>query len=135
MNYRKLLKKVTEYNILIHGDKIEALLFMKDINRPAKVARALKKELSIILHREIRDPRIDKLITITAVEISKDLVNAKVFIIFGSSLDSKENILKKIKILQNATGYIRTLLSKNMCLRIIPKITFFSDPFIPEKNI
>ncbi|WWO95674.1 MAG: 30S ribosome-binding factor RbfA [Candidatus Dasytiphilus stammeri] len=108
---------------------------MKDINRPAKVARALKKELSIILHREIRDPRIDKLITITAVEISKDLVNAKVFIIFGSSLDSKENILKKIKILQNATGYIRTLLSKNMCLRIIPKITFFSDPFIPEKNI
>ncbi|MEI4259914.1 MAG: 30S ribosome-binding factor RbfA [Candidatus Dasytiphilus stammeri] len=108
---------------------------MKDINRPAKVARALKKELSIILHREIRDPRIDKLITVTAVEISKDLVNAKVFIILGFLPDSKENILKKIKILQNAAGYIRTLLSKNMCLRIIPKITFFSDQLIDEKRI
>ncbi|WWO96085.1 MAG: 30S ribosome-binding factor RbfA [Candidatus Dasytiphilus stammeri] len=108
---------------------------MKDINRPAKVARALKKELSIILQREIRDPRIDKLITVTAVEISKDLVNAKVFIIFGYSPDSKKNILKKIKILQNADGYIRTLLSKNICLRIIPKITFLYDQFIAEKSI
>ncbi|WWO96912.1 MAG: 30S ribosome-binding factor RbfA [Candidatus Dasytiphilus stammeri] len=105
---------------------------MKDINRPIKVARALKKEISIILHRDIRDPRIEKFITVTMVEISKDLVHAKIFIMFLNNVSYNENIFKKLKILQNAAGYIRTLLSKSMCLRKIPQLTFYYDKLITE---
>ncbi|WWP02581.1 MAG: 30S ribosome-binding factor RbfA [Candidatus Dasytiphilus stammeri] len=98
-----------------------------EFNRSLKVAQALKKEIALILQRKLNDPRLAKtIITVTHVTISNDLMYAKITINFVNE-ENKDNINKKIKVLQNAAGYIRCLLSKVMRLRLIPRINFIYE--------
>ncbi|WWP02151.1 MAG: 30S ribosome-binding factor RbfA [Candidatus Dasytiphilus stammeri] len=98
-----------------------------EFNRSLKVAQALKKEIALILQRKLNDPRLaNTIITVTHVTLSNDLMYAKITINFVNE-ENKDNINKKIKILQNAAGYIRYLLSKVMKLRLIPRINFIYE--------
>ncbi|WWO98048.1 MAG: 30S ribosome-binding factor RbfA [Candidatus Dasytiphilus stammeri] len=103
----------------------------KKVERLQRVAQTLKKYLTIILQREINDPRLETIVTVTDVEISSDLMYSKVFITF---LDDQNNDLlrRRMNLLQNASGYIRMLLSKMMSIRTIPKITFIYDKSIKD---
>ncbi|MCT4703133.1 30S ribosome-binding factor RbfA [Enterobacteriaceae bacterium H20N1] len=103
----------------------------KEFGRPQRVSQELQKEIAIILQREIKDPRLGMMTTVSGVEVSRDLAYAKVFVTFLN--DKDENAIKEgIKVLQDASGYIRTLVGKAMRLRIVPELTFFYDNSLVE---
>lgn len=97
----------------------------KSFKRSDRVANELQKEIAIILQREIKDSRLG-MVTVSDVVLSKDLAYAKVYVTFLND-DDPQIVEQGIKILNDATGYIRTLIGKAMRLRIIPELKFFYD--------
>jgi ribosome-binding factor A len=91
--------------------------------RPERVQEALRQEISRIVQNEIKDPRLG-FITITAVELTRDLRYAKVF--FSVLGEDKEKKLA-LKGLNSAKGYIKGLLSDRVKLKFMPEIDFRID--------
>lgn len=91
--------------------------------RAERVAEMIKQEISQLLHRGLKDPRIG-FVTITDVEVTGDLRSAKVFIsVYGNDKqkhDSMEGLIA-------ATGFIRRELGKYLKLRFTPELTFKFD--------
>lgn len=85
------------------------------------------KELSNIIRGEIKDPRINPMTTIIAVEVAPDLKTCKAYI---SVLGDKESQQSTIEGLRSAEGYIRSRLAKTINLRNTPQIKFFLDQSI-----
>lgn len=105
----------------------------KEFGRPQRVAQEMQKEIAIILQREIKDPRLGMMTTVSGVEMSRDLAYAKVYVTFLNDKDKDEAAVKAgIKALQEASGFIRSLLGKAMRLRIVPELTFFYDNSLVE---
>ncbi len=107
----------------------------KEFGRPQRVAQEMQKEIAIILQREIKDPRVGMMTTVSGVEVSRDLAYAKVFVTFLNVLtenDEPDLVKNGIKALQEASGFIRSLLGKAMRLRIVPELTFFYDNSLVE---
>lgn len=102
----------------------------KEYSRAQRVAQELKKEIAIILQREVKDPRIG-MVTVSDVEISRDLAYAKVFVTFLFDQDQTA-VDRAMKGLQEASGYIRTLAGKAMRLRIVPELRFVYDNSLVE---
>jgi ribosome-binding factor A len=94
--------------------------------RSGRVGEQLKKELSQILQSELKDPRIG-FITVTGVEVTGDLQQAKVYISVLGSDQQKEDTLKG---LARATGFIRTEVGRRIRLRLTPEIIFKFDQSI-----
>lgn len=91
--------------------------------RPERVQEAIRQEISLIVHDEIKDPRLGFL-TITGVELTKDLRYARVyFSVLGENKD-KELALKGLK---SAKGYIKGRLADKIKLRFMPEIEFKID--------
>jgi len=102
---------------------------VQEFSRAQRVSQELQKEIAIILQREIKDPRVG-MATVSGVKLSRDLVYAKVFVTFLNTLtqdDDQKKIKNGIEALQDASGYIRTLLGKAMRLRVVPTLTFDYD--------
>lgn len=99
----------------------------KEFGRPQRVAQEMQKEIAIILQREIKDPRLGMMTTVSGVEMSRDLAYAKVYVTFLNDKDEAA-----VKALQEASGFIRSLLGKAMRLRIVPELTFFYDNSLVE---
>lgn len=94
-------------------------------NRVDKVADLLKKELALLIQNEIRDPRVG-MASVTGVKVSKDLAHATVYItMLGKS--STEEAKEGIAALNKAGGFLRTMLAKQVSLRITPKLNFIFD--------
>lgn len=94
--------------------------------RPERLAEAIKKEVSDLLREELKDPRIG-FVTITSVEVSKDLRYANIYAsVLGNAADQKSTI----EALQKAQGFIRGELGKRIRLRYTPEITFKLDESI-----
>jgi ribosome-binding factor A len=91
--------------------------------RVDRVAEAIRKEASTIIHDEIKDPRLG-FVTITRVELSEDLRNAKIFF---SVLGNDEAYAKTSEALDSALGFIRKLISERINLRFSPEIIFRPD--------
>jgi len=91
--------------------------------RPERVQEALRQEISIIVHSHIKDPRIGFL-TITKVELTKDLRYAKVyFSVLGDEKDKK----RALHGLNSAKGYIKGLIGDKIKLRFMPELDFRID--------
>ena len=103
----------------------------KEFGRPQRVSQELQKEIALILQREIKDPRLGMMTTVSGVEVSRDLAYAKVFVTFLNDKD-EDAVKEGIKVLQDASGYIRSLVGKAMRLRIVPELTFFYDNSLVE---
>lgn len=103
---------------------------MSSFKRSDRVAFTIQKALAKILQSEITDPRL-KMVTISSVEISRDLAVAKVFITFLFN-QSQSQIVDAFKALENATPYIRSLLGKAVKLRIVPELKFIHDTSLIE---
>jgi ribosome-binding factor A len=91
--------------------------------RYEKVAETLKKEISNIIHDELKDPRLG-FITVTRVELTQDLRYAKVFF---SVLGKEEDYRKSKAALDSALGYIRRLIAQRVKLQFVPEIVFKED--------
>lgn len=91
--------------------------------RPERVAKELKRYISEVIQTELKDPRIG-FVTVTDVEITKDLKLAK---IYYSILGSRTEINNTKNALKSAVGYIKKLIGTNLDLRYIPEIVFIED--------
>lgn len=91
--------------------------------RPERVQEALRQEISNIVHGELRDPRLG-FITITKVELTKDLRYAKVYFSVLGEMKDKHLALKG---LNNAKGYIKNLIGDRIKLRFVPEVAFVID--------
>lgn len=93
------------------------------MSRQEKVAEAIKQEVSIILHDELKDPRLG-FVTVTGAEVTADLRQAKVFF---SVLGQEEDYKKTKEALDSALGFIRRLIAQRIRLRFAPEIIFRED--------
>ncbi len=91
--------------------------------RPERVASEMREHISKIISEEIKDPRIG-FVTVTRVEVTPDLRNAKVFF---SSLGGKEDKENAAEGLNSASGYIRKLLGERMRFKFMPELLFRLD--------
>jgi len=90
--------------------------------RPKKIADLMQRELSELLQREVRDPRVG-MVTITSVDVSPDLSHAKVFFTILDSGKKDETT----KGLQRAASFLRSQLSKRMSMYTTPELRFVYD--------
>jgi len=95
--------------------------------RTERVNDAIRVELSDIIRRRVKDPRIGALTSITEVITSADLKHARVFISGMGSEDEKSATLKSLK---SAAGFLRTELSKRLTMRSTPELIFERDDSI-----
>lgn len=97
-----------------------------NFRRADRVSDELQRELSDIILRQMRDPRIGY-VTVTGVEVSKDIRYAKVYV---SVLGDAEARATTMDGLTRATGFIRTELGRRLRLRHVPEILFRYDESI-----
>ena len=91
--------------------------------RSERVQELLLKEISTLIQKGLKDPRIG-FATVTTVELTNNLKHAKVYIsVFGTESDQCDTITG----LTNASGFIRGSLGKNLNLRYIPVLDFILD--------
>ncbi|WP_044470923.1 30S ribosome-binding factor RbfA [Mannheimia massilioguelmaensis] len=102
----------------------------REFKRSDRVAQELQKEVAVILQREVKDPRVG-MVTVSDVEVSRDLAYAKVFVTFLFNND-EEAITQGMKALEKAAPYIRSLVGKAMRLRIVPELRFEYDQSLVE---
>ncbi len=94
--------------------------------RAIRVGELLKEEISQIVLREMKDPRIG-FVSVTDVEVSGDLRHAKVFIsVYGSDKEKKETL----EGLQQAQGFVRKLVGERVKIHHTPEIIFRYDDSI-----
>jgi ribosome-binding factor A len=101
----------------------------REYARTDRVGQQIQKEIAIILMREIKDPRLS-MTTVSAVEVTRDLAYAKVFVTFFN--DNAEDIKASLEVLADAEGYIRSLLGKRLRARIMPHLRFVYDSSMSE---
>lgn len=99
---------------------------MSDSNRMNRVDEELKKALSQIISQELKDPKLTGLISVTSVKTTPDLRYARVFVSMIGCKSQKENLA----ILKKSSGYIRSLVAKEVNLRITPELVFEFDESI-----
>ncbi len=93
------------------------------MSRQEKVAEALRKEVSSIIHDELKDPRLG-FVTVTRAEITPDLRYAKVFF---SVLGQQQDYDRTKAALDSASGFIRKLVAQRIRLMFAPEISFKED--------
>jgi ribosome-binding factor A len=93
-------------------------------HRIEQVNKLLRRELSDLLQRQVKDPRLDTFVAVTEVDTSTDLRHAKVFVSHLGSEAEKEEILK---VLGAASGFLRKELAQNLKMRRIPELSFCWD--------
>lgn len=87
------------------------------------------RHMAVILRNEVKDPRVSNL-TITDVEVTKDLRQAKVFV--TSMIEQKEDIDGAMEALHKANGFLRRELAKVIDMRHCPNLIFAYDNSISE---
>lgn len=110
--------------------------------RMQRVADQIQRELATLIQMEVSDPRVG-MVSVTGVEVSRDLAHAKVYVTVLNTL-GEDGVLNRetladpgeldqlevqqnIKALNKAAGYLRTLLAKRINLRSVPKLQFYYD--------
>lgn len=95
--------------------------------RPGRVAQLMKREIAGILARELRDPRLANLVSVTDVEVTQDLSFARVYV---SVLEGGMDRQQALEALGSAAGYVRHLLAPRLGLREVPQVRFLLDTSI-----
>jgi ribosome-binding factor A len=91
--------------------------------RLARINEQLKREISQVLRREVRDPRVG-VVTVSAVDVAADLAVADVYI---RMLGSGEEVARSLEGLETAAPFVRRELGKVLHLRQIPELRFRED--------
>jgi ribosome-binding factor A len=93
------------------------------MRRPERLGEVLKVEISEVVGFELDDPRLE-MVTVTDVEVSSDLRDAKVFVFIRGT---DEEIDKALKSLRNASTFVRQQVAMNLDLRHAPHVHFVRD--------
>ncbi|MBQ6567553.1 MAG: 30S ribosome-binding factor RbfA [Treponema sp.] len=93
--------------------------------RLLKLGEQLRKEISsMIMKREVKDPRVSEFLSINRVEVSKDLAHAKVYV---SSFMDEASVKRGVEGLQSAAGFIQSSIAGKLRIYKFPKFTFIAD--------
>ena len=96
--------------------------------RSGRINEEVKREISILLREEVKAPRLNAMISVTEVKVTKDLSYAKVYVsIFAKSEEEKKSNFDALK---NAAGFIRKEIAHRVNLRQSPQILFELDETI-----
>jgi ribosome-binding factor A len=90
--------------------------------RPQKLGDQIQRELSGLLQRELRDPRVG-MVTITSVDVSPDLSHAKIFF----TLLEKEKLAQTTAGLKRSAGFLRSQIARRIKLYTTPELRFVYD--------
>ena len=95
--------------------------------RPDRVAEAIRVEVATFLSQDVKDPRIVGLVTVTGVEVSRDLRVATVFVsIYGSDAERAATLDG----LASVAGHLRARVGRALRLRVAPEVVFKQDESI-----
>ena len=97
----------------------------QEFSRTERVADFLQQELAKLLLHSVRDPRAE-FVSITAVEVSRDLRYAKVFFT-KLGLEDAKSAEEVARVLDRAAGFLRSEIARESTLRTVPKLTFKFD--------
>lgn len=89
-----------------------------------RMQQQILEYLGILIHDEVKDPRVSKLTSVVRVEVAHDLKYARVYV---STLGTEDEKKAAIEGLNSAKGFLRSRLAKIMRTKIAPEITFISD--------
>jgi len=99
---------------------------MKAFPRTRRVGEQLRRELAELIRDELRDPRL-ALISMTGVEVSRDLAHARIFVtLVGDPADRAERVAE----LNRAAPLLRRELGRRMRIRAVPKLEFRYDEIV-----
>ena len=94
--------------------------------RSQRVAEQIRITTAEILQRDVKDPRLG-MVTCTRVDLSNDLRHARLYVgVLGDDAERE----RALTALEQATGYVRRLLSERLSLRVSPEVVFVFDPSI-----
>ena len=99
----------------------------KNSIKNTRINGEVKKELSILISREIKDPRINPMTSVIDVEVATDLKTAKVYI---SVMGDEESRNETYQGLRSAASYMRSQLARSLNLRNTPELIFIMDSSI-----
>ena len=92
-------------------------------HRPERIAEAIKKEVADLICQEVKDPRVG-FVTITRVEVTRDLSYAKIFV---SVMGSEEQRQETLQALQKVAGFLRSEVGRRIKVRHAPELIFKLD--------
>ena len=95
-----------------------------DHRRSERVAEGNRDEVATFLAEDAKDPRIVGLVTVTGVDVTRDLRHAKVFV---SIMGSEEERRATLQGLESAAGHLRSRIGRVLRLRVAPEISFRYD--------
>lgn len=93
-----------------------------------RISEDIKREIISVM-RELKDPRVEGMLTVVKVEVSGDLSYAKVYI---SAMEGIDKAKSAVKGLESAAGYIRRQLGSRLHLRKSPELKFVADNSIEK---
>ncbi len=94
----------------------------REFKRSERVAGSMRRELARLIQMEVKDPEVG-FVSLSDVEVSRDLSHAKVFITVFES----EKADSSLKALKRASGYLRRRLGQEMRIRSVPELHFHHD--------
>ncbi len=96
----------------------------KDFPRTRRVGEQIQRELAELIRDEVSDPRVG-MVTVSAVEVSRDLAHAKVFVTpLGGGPEEGAEL---VEALNHAAAFLRKLLGQRLRIRTVPALHFFYD--------
>jgi ribosome-binding factor A len=95
--------------------------------RPDRVSEAIREAVAMFLTEGVKDPRVKGLVTVTGVDVTRDLRHARVHVsIMGTDAEKKETM----EGLQSVAGHLRAKLGRTLRLRVTPELDFRYDASI-----
>ena len=103
----------------------------REFSRTDRVAQQVHKEVASILQNEYKHRVGDMpLITVSEVEVSRDLAHAKIYVTIYNSTEEEGKV--QLKQLKELKGFVRSILAKRLRMRSVPDLHFFEDRSIME---
>ncbi|MGA8164285.1 MAG: 30S ribosome-binding factor RbfA [Waddliaceae bacterium] len=90
----------------------------------------LKEVISEVIRREVRNPQITEFISVTQVDITRDLRQAKVYVSVIGNAQEKTTVLKALR---SAAGFISSAAAKKVTMRFFPTLTFLIDDSVDKQ--
>ena len=100
----------------------------REFPRTRRIAEQIQRELAELIRDDLNDPRLG-MVSISAVEVSRDMSHAKVYV---SVLGDEKQSVESVAVLNHAAGFLRHKLGKLMHIRVIPEMRFYLDRSLEE---
>ncbi|SDB81507.1 ribosome-binding factor A [Acinetobacter boissieri] len=104
---------------------------MAGSQRLKRMADSVQREVADLIRQELKDPRLGGYVTISAVKVSPDLGYAEIYVtVMGRELgdeQTEEANKETLKVLNNASGFLRQELSRRIKTRVTPRLRFHYD--------